>query len=275
MTSKKQNIKAVTFDLWETLLLEKDGASARRTTVRCKNLSKALNKFGVQLSVEQIDSALKKTTSQLVELWEVNKDISHLEQLKLIVKNASDGSVTMKKEWVNELTSAYIDPVLKVRPYLNPDAPKVLKNLKKQNKLIGLICNTGLTPGISLRRLLATEDVARYFDLMVFSEEVGIRKPDARIFHLVSDKLKVRPGEIVHVGDNLKVDVWGAKNAGFKAIHFSNEEGRDKIAESDPNSLVAISRRLGGLKKEQLVPDKEIGSLTMTMKAIEELENRT
>ena len=155
----------------------------------------------------------------------------------------------MKEEWVNELSSAYVSPLFEVPPYLNPDVRRVLHWLKNRNKLIGLICNTGRTPGFGIRRFLEKESVAEYFDLMLFSDEVGIRKPNPRIFQIAAKKLKAKPYEVVHVGDNLKSDVWGAKKAGLKAIYYSTEVGRDKIAESDPTSLVAQSRKLGNLKK--------------------------
>jgi FMN phosphatase YigB (HAD superfamily) len=109
---------------------------------------------------------------------------------------------------------------------------------------------------------------------MVFSEEIGVRKPDAKIFHYTTRKLRAKPEETVHVGDNLKMDVWGAKCAGLRAIHFSSEEGRDKLAESDPNSLVSLSRRLGDTKKDEILPDKVVYSLSMVVAAIEELESR-
>jgi len=107
---------------------------------------------------------------------------------------------------------------------------------------------------------------------MVFSDEIGIRKPDGRIFQLVAKKMKMEPCEIVHIGDNLKADINGAKSAGFKAIHFSSDVGRDKIAEADPKPLVSKSRNLGSLEKEQMKPDKTIISLAMVGKAIEGIE---
>jgi hypothetical protein len=70
----------------------------------------------------------------------------------------------------------------------------------------------------------------------------------------------------------LKSDVWGAKNAGFKAIYLSTEVGRDRIAESDPASLVSISRKGNNLSEDQIVPDKTIRSLGMAIKAIQELD---
>jgi FMN phosphatase YigB (HAD superfamily) len=107
---------------------------------------------------------------------------------------------------------------------------------------------------------------------MTFSNEVGIRKPDRRIFSLTAQALKTKPQEIVHIGDNLKTDVWGAKNAGFRAIYLSGTAGRDNIALSDPESLVSLSRNLGSSKLQQIKPDKAITSLSMLKQAIEQLE---
>ena len=270
----KSSIKVVTFDLWETLLFEKDGANLRRTAARCRNLVQALNKLGVGVSLKQMASAMDETASTLKKVWETNKDVTHLDQIRLILKHALKSSVAINDEWMEELSSAYVSPIFKVRPYLNPDVPEVLRRFKDQSKLVGLICNTGLTPGTAIRRYLEEEGVARYFDLMVFSDEVGIRKPDPGVFRLVARKFKVSALNIVHIGDNLRVDVWGAKNAGFKAIYFSSEVGRDKIAESDPKSLVSFSRRLGNLKEDQIVADRTITSLAMAPKTVQELETQ-
>ncbi|MCK4953544.1 HAD family hydrolase, partial [Candidatus Bathyarchaeota archaeon] len=230
MSLNKTSVKAVTFDLWETLLLEKDGDNSRRILARCKNLEKILDKFGVKISVMQLDQTLKAMSSWLVSVWETNKDVTHLDQIRFIIKTALKKSVKMKKELIKELSSAYVSPLFEVPPYLNPDAPKVLQWLKERNTLIGLICNTGRTPGFSLRKFLNNAGVADYFDVMFFSDEVGIRKPDPQIFQMAAKKLKVKPCEIIHVGDNLKSDIWGAKNAGLKTIYFSTETGRDMTA---------------------------------------------
>jgi len=58
-------VKAVTFDVWETLLFEKDGASSQRTVVRCKNIVQTLNRFGLPFSVEDVGQALGETISSL------------------------------------------------------------------------------------------------------------------------------------------------------------------------------------------------------------------
>ena len=267
-----QNIKAVTFDLWETLLFEKDGASVKRTTARCRNLGQTLNRFGVQVSVAQVKNALDKTISSLLEKWDKNEDVTHENQIQLIFKNLKRESTILKREWISALSAAYVSPIFEVPPYLNPDARTTLKWLRNRNTLISLICNTGLTPGTALRRFLSEQEISDYFDSMIFSDELGVRKPDCRIFNLAAEKMKVKACEVVHIGDNLKADVWGAKNAGFNAIHLSSDAGRDKIAEADPTSLVSISRNLGNLKREHLKPDKTVTSLAMAREAIREIE---
>jgi putative hydrolase of the HAD superfamily len=267
------NIKMVTFDLWETLVLERNGADSQRTLIRCRKLAKVLNEFGINTSVEQLFLVIKAMAPWLGEIWETDRDVSHLEQIQFLVNAASKGSVILKDDWIGELSSAYVSPLFEVPPYLNPDARRVLQRLRERNKRIGLICNTGHTPGFVLRQFLRKEGVAKYFDLMLFSDEVGIRKPNSEIFQIAAKKMDAEPCEAIHVGDNLRSDVWGAKNAGFKAIYLSTETGRDKIAESDPGSLASLSRKFGSLNEKEIIPDRTIVSLGGVVEAIESLEN--
>jgi len=271
LNKQKPEVKAVTFDLWETLLFEEDGSDLERRAIRCNRLTELLNRFGLPVSVEEVEAALKETVSAMMKIWDKNRDVAHLDVIRIFFKYVSRGRLSLKSRWLNELSKAYVSPLFEVPPYLNPDSGEVLEWLMKE-KQAGIICNTGMTPGAELRRFLSQAGVAKYFRVMVFSNEVGVRKPDRRIFNLTARALKAKRREIVHVGDNLKTDVWGAKSAGFWAVHLSGTEGRDKIAESDPESLVSLSRNLGSLPIEQVQPDKTIPSLSMLKQTIEELE---
>jgi putative hydrolase of the HAD superfamily len=268
----KTSIKAVTFDLWETLLFEKDGWNQRRTNARCQNLAQTLSRLGVRIPAEQFVFAFKEMTSWLENIWEDNREVTNYDQVQFIIKTASKNRVSLKQKWINQLSLAYISAIFDVPPILNPDASKVLQLLRDQNKRVGIICNTGITPGFGLRKVLTDMQVADYFDLMLFSDEVGVRKPNVEIFKIAAQKLHTEPHNIVHVGDNIKSDVWGAQNAGFRAILLETTTGRDRTAETDPTSLVSISRKMGSLKKEQIIPDKTVTSLAATIKAIQELE---
>jgi putative hydrolase of the HAD superfamily len=272
LNRQESEVKAVTFDLWETLLFEEDGSDLQRRTIRRNRLTQLLSRFGLSVSVEEVETALKETISALMKIWDMNKDVPHLDVIRIFFKYASRGRLSLKSEWLDELSKAYVSPLFEVPPYLNADAGEVLEWLMKEKKQVGIICNTGMTPGTELRRFLSQAGVAKYFRVMVFSNEVGVRKPDGKIFNLTARALKATPREIVHIGDNLKTDVWGAKSAGFWAVHLSGTKGRDKIAESDPESLVSLSRNLGSLPIGQIQPDKTITSLSMFKEAIKELE---
>ena len=75
----------MTFDLWETLLLERDGWNLRRRNARCQSLARALEKLGVKISVEQIALAFKKMTIWLANIWNTNEEVTHLDQIRFIL----------------------------------------------------------------------------------------------------------------------------------------------------------------------------------------------
>jgi HAD-hyrolase-like len=54
-----------------------------------------------------------------------------------------------------------------------------------------------------------------------FSDEMGVRKPAAEIFHRVLDQTGVGPAVAVHVGDDPVTDVAGARGVGMRAIHYA------------------------------------------------------
>ena len=89
-----------------------------------------------------------------------------------------------------------------------------LRSLRNQLK-VGLISNafSGLRPWIVSKKF---EDV---FDAMIVSAEIGVIKPDPRIFQIALEKLGVRPEEAVFLDDFFE-NVKGARAFGMQAIHF-------------------------------------------------------
>ncbi|HVP16562.1 MAG TPA: hypothetical protein VMT42_04275 [candidate division Zixibacteria bacterium] len=68
MGTDKCTVRAVTFDLWETLLFDKDGATARRADARCRNLAQALNSLGTHMPVEEMSVAIGETVSLMMTI---------------------------------------------------------------------------------------------------------------------------------------------------------------------------------------------------------------
>ena len=68
-----------------------------------------------------------------------------------------------------------------------------------------------------------------YFDSIVLSSDVGLMKPDVRIYELSASQLGVEPAECVFV-DDLQKNVDGAINAGMQAIKYDSfDQFRDEI----------------------------------------------
>lgn len=64
---------------------------------------------------------------------------------------------------------------------------------------------------------LVATGVAEFFQSSVMAYDVGFAKPDPRIFYAAAQMLRVAPHRMLHVGDDLHVDVAGAKSAGLQA----------------------------------------------------------
>ncbi len=66
-----------------------------------------------------------------------------------------------------------------------------------------------------------TTDLRKYFQTITTSEEAGVKKPDPAIFHYALSKANAVPEESLMIGDNLEVDILGAKNVGMDQMFFN------------------------------------------------------
>lgn len=94
------------------------------------------------------------------------------------------------------------------------DVEPAFARLREAGLRLGLISNwdrrlAGLIEGLGL---------AGYLDVIVSSAEVGLHKPDPRIFELACERLGVAPHEAAHVGDHHYADVLGATSVGMYPV---------------------------------------------------------
>jgi FMN phosphatase YigB (HAD superfamily) len=68
------------------------------------------------------------------------------------------------------------------------------------------------------REKLASTTLAGHFEAIVISAEVGVGKPDPRIFRLALGALGVTSADAVMIGDSLERDVAGARRAGMRSV---------------------------------------------------------
>jgi putative hydrolase of the HAD superfamily len=231
----------------------------RRDELRCQGLQENLAKLGVDVSFEDLAEGLKASTPWLANIWKQGGQISTLEQIRFIVNHATKNRAILltDPEVLMRLEESYWSPSLTAPASLNAEAPEVLQRLHERSLKIGLICNTGRGPGHALRELMRREGVLDYFDITIFSDEVGYGKPDTRIFLTAAKKLGLEPSDILHVGDNIENDVRGAQGIGMKTLLFDYEV---PSGFREQPSLLALTRASDS--NTNVKPDGRIKSLS-------------
>jgi putative hydrolase of the HAD superfamily len=104
------------------------------------------------------------------------------------------------------------------------DVQPTLLNLKARGLRLGIVSNWDER----LRPLLRALDLDVYFETISVSCEVGESKPAARPFLVACAELGVKPGETLHVGDSLEMDVLGARNGGLQARCIRRQPAGDE-----------------------------------------------
>ena len=94
------------------------------------------------------------------------------------------------------------------------DAPETLEALRERGYRLAVVSNADGR----VRALLETAGLAEHFEFVVDSAEVGVEKPDPRIFHAATGRLDLPPAACAYVGDVYEIDVLGARAAGLEAI---------------------------------------------------------
>lgn len=98
-----------------------------------------------------------------------------------------------------------------------PGARRLLERLHGQTR-IAVVTNNEVA---EQEEKLAYLGVDQWVDALVVSEEVGVAKPDRRIFEAALDRVAVAPEETVMVGDSWTNDVLGARAVGIGAVWFN------------------------------------------------------
>ncbi len=114
------------------------------------------------------------------------------------------------------------------------DVEPALGALRRRGLKLGVVSNwdtrlRGISAGLGLDRLV---------DFVVISAEVGVRKPDPRIFEEALRRAGVGAAEAVHVGDLPEEDVEGARRAGLKA--FLIDRARRITARESPPGVPVL-----------------------------------
>ena len=126
------------------------------------------------------------------------------------------------------IPAAQIDPFRRefyAGDAVNTGLIRAIKGWRKRGLKTGIISNA---PPILRQTLTAQYNIARFFDVITISGEVGARKPDPRIYQRALADLGARADEAIFV-DDLPPNIAGANAIGMKGALYTQKIGRAHV----------------------------------------------
>ncbi|MCI0613381.1 HAD family hydrolase [bacterium] len=207
-------IRLITFDFWNTLFV--DRGEEIRNDMRKEFAFSRLQKYKPDLTKDELNAAFEVARIDFELQWR-RYTTSTMNKYVQVVCNELGIAISQNDQ--EEIVGFFETVLLQHQPLLIPNAGDAVKNAKARLK-VGLISDTGYSPGTTLRKIMGNHGIESYFDSFSFSNETGYLKPRLESFLRILYDLKIRPEEAVHIGDLEHTDIAGAKRIGLKAIKF-------------------------------------------------------
>jgi putative hydrolase of the HAD superfamily len=239
MSDEGPAVTAVTFDYWNTLCREPPGGYLRGRRLEAMSqvmVDAGVGSAGVALPV--LTAGYDSAWQAWNEAWRANSrqftgvDAANSICDALEVSFAGSPVVAGLRD---QICAAFAGQGEGAELHLVDGVADTLAALSERNIRLGIICDVGFTPSSALIAQLERHGLVKYFAHWSFSDEVGVFKPDPRIFSHALDGLGgPDPARCVHIGDRKRTDVVGARAAGMRAVRITTafedpDEGPDDI----------------------------------------------
>ena len=195
-----KNIKAIIFDAYGTLFDVNSAAEKCKDKIGDKWEGFANYWRTTQLEYTWLRSLMKRHKN----FWQITEDSL----------DKSMKAYTIDNSMRNELLDLY-----KILSPFN-EVPEVLKSLKKKNLKLAILSNG--TPDL-LYQLVKSNNLENIFDDLFSIEEVGVYKPDSKVYDIPTKKYQIQKNEVAFLSANTW-DVSGAGNYGYNSIWINRSE---------------------------------------------------
>ena len=216
-----KNIKAIIFDAYGTLFDVNSAAEKCKYKIGDKWEGFANYWRTTQLEYTWLRSLMKRHK----DFWQVTDD-------------SLDKSMK-----TYEIDSSMRNELLNLYKILSPfkEVPEVLKSLKDKNFKLAILSNG--TPSL-LNELVKSNNLENIFDDIFSIEEVGVYKPDSKVYHIPIKKYNIRKNEVAFLSANTW-DVSGGGNYGYNSIWVNrNNNTFDNLDYVPKNQIKDLSKLL-------------------------------
>jgi putative hydrolase of the HAD superfamily len=221
-----QQIKHCSIDLWFTLIKSDPVFKHKRALFFYEHINTK------QKTIEEVEAVFRKVDLMCNAINEkTGNNICAEEMYGMVIYLLNDSMLHFGKEELSQLYSKLEILFFEYSPVLfNEETVPALKKIK-QDKTLSILSNTAFIKACTLRKLLTKLDVEKFFDFQIYSDEVGLSKPNAAIFNLMMLQIStwhkdILPNQVLHIGDNPIADIDGAAAL---SIHTFQINTNDKI----------------------------------------------
>ena len=209
-----KNIKAIIFDAYGTLFDVNSAAESCKNRIGDKWEAFANYWRMTQLEYTWLRSLMKKHKN----FWEITEDSLDKSMNVFNIDNS------MRKELLN------------LYKILSPfeEVPSTLKQLKEKKYKLSILSNG--TPEL-IKGLVKSNNLGEYFEDTFSVEEVGIYKPDSRVYEIPIKKYSLKKKEMIFLSSNTW-DVSGAGNFGFNTVWINRNKNIFDKLDYKPNKEI-------------------------------------
>ena len=212
------SIRAVTFDFWGTLYRELPEASGIRMRRRAQALAEATGAPLADAEQVLVDAAR--------EFLRIHMHEQHTLTPHDAVRFATGALNVTLSETVADALASFFATVILEHPPVPIDGALDAVRAAAARVPVGVISDTGISPGSSLHKLLEKDGFLPCLRCISFSDEVGVAKPQAPMFTRTAEALGVAPHELLHLGDLEFSDIVGVHAQGGQAGLFAGVNER-------------------------------------------------
>ena len=224
MTRTFDDVRAVTFDCWGTLIRDRDmqAAMARREEAITRLLG---------VDAPRAKALLEEAWDRHHDAWTSVATFGPGRMAAYCVEQSGDPG---DERTLAELTLEFEEATLETGVDATHGAGETLRTLEVAGIRRALVCDTGMTPGRVVRAMLRQLELEPHLEFLAFSDEVGVPKPNPEIFAKALAELGAKPEDAVHVGDLKRTDVHGARALGMGTVRVRGaHDDRADLPEAD------------------------------------------
>lgn len=210
-----KKLKVITVDFWNTIFDSSNGLE--RNEHRIKTLKDALGSLGLDITEESYQKSMQDAWEYFNGIWKnEQRTLSTYESVMFFWNYFK---APKNQELISKVVKTFEESILLFPPNLLDGAKEVIEVLA-QKYTLGIISDTGFSPGSVLRQLMERFSILEYFKAFSFSNETGVAKPHPEAYLKILNEMNCWPQNAIHIGDIEETDIDGAKSLQMKAIRF-------------------------------------------------------